>query len=222
VCAKQKGLAVAQVHIGLSNLRFARPHGFDFPALKHEASLITLFYKVIEARATILGDQARGLVLVFGHGQFYGAPGARFYNVAMREVSRTALIAQPAARVYALINDIERYPEFLPWCTQARIESRRDNEIVATLAIQRGPLTTEFTTRNRLTPDTRIDLQLERGPFDALSGYWLLTPLADKGCRVQLSMRFAFSNRVSALLLEPLFEKTLEALVDAFVLRARS
>ena len=219
--AQQKRLAAAQINIGLSDLRLAGAHGVNLPALQHQARFVTLLDKVVTARTTVLGTQTGRFFLIFGHVQFYGTCRARFYNAVMRQVSRTALIAQPAARVYALINDIERYPEFLPWCTEARIESRLEKEIVATLGIKRGPLHTEFTTRNRLTPDSRIDMRLERGPFDSLGGYWLLTPLSERGCRVQLSLQFAFSNRVSALLLEPIFESTLESLVDAFAQQAR-
>jgi len=74
----------------------------------------------------------------------------------MREIKRSALVAQPPARMFALINDIERYPQFVPWVTKARIESRTAEEIVATLSVKRGALHTEFTTRNVLEPDTRI------------------------------------------------------------------
>ena len=74
----------------------------------------------------------------------------------MREVKRSALVSQPPARVFALINDIERYPEFLPWCTHARVLSRTPAEIVATLGVRQGALTGEFTTRNTLVPERRV------------------------------------------------------------------
>jgi len=139
----------------------------------------------------------------------------------MREVKRSALVAEPPARLYALINDIEHYPDFVPWCTAARVLERRDNEIVATLNIKRGPLKAEFTTRNLLEPDRRVLMQLVSGPFRVLEGLWTLTPLGDLGCRIELEMRFEFSNRVTGALFEPLFEDTAGSLVDAFVKRAR-
>ena len=140
----------------------------------------------------------------------------------MREVRRSALVAQPPARLFALISDVERYPEFVPGCTYARIESRSAHEVVATLGVRRGALRTQFTTRNELEPDRRVTMSLVRGPFRTLAGEWLLTPLAEEGCRVDLSMRFAFANPVAAVLFEPLFAQTLGALVDAFVARART
>jgi ribosome-associated toxin RatA of RatAB toxin-antitoxin module len=139
----------------------------------------------------------------------------------MREVKRSALIAESPARMYALINDIDRYPEFVPWCTAARVESRKETEVVATLTIKRGPLRAEFTTRNLLEPGKRVLMQFVSGPFRVLEGLWTLTPLGDLGCRVELEMRFEFANRVAGTLFAPLFEDTAASLVDAFVKRAR-
>jgi ribosome-associated toxin RatA of RatAB toxin-antitoxin module len=140
----------------------------------------------------------------------------------MREITRSALVAQPPARMFALINDIESYPQFVPGCTRAHIESRGEREIVATLAVKRGAMRAEFTTRNELEPDTRISMHLVRGPFRELEGEWWLTPIGAEGCRVELMLRFAFANPLLALLFEPLFEATAASLVDAFVTRARA
>ena len=139
----------------------------------------------------------------------------------MREVKRSALIAESPARMYELINDIESYPSFVPGCTAARVVSRKDTEVVATLNIKRGPLKTEFTTRNLLEPDKRILMQLVSGPFRVLEGLWTLTPLGDLGCRVELELRFEFANRVTGALFESMFVDTAASLVDAFVRRAR-
>src|SRR4029079_14759267 len=139
----------------------------------------------------------------------------------MREVKRSALIAETPARMYSLINDVERYPEFVPWCTAARIDSRKEGEVLATLCIKRGPLRAEFTTRNLLETDKRVLMQFVSGPFSVLEGLWTLTPLGDLGCRVELEMRFEFANRVAGTLFAPLFEDTAASLVDAFVKRAR-
>ena len=139
----------------------------------------------------------------------------------MREVKRSALIAEAPARMFQLINDVEKYPEFVPGCTSARVISRKGNEMVAALNIKRGPLNAEFTTRNLLEPDRRVLMQFVSGPFRVLEGLWTLTPLGDLGCRVELEMRFEFANRVAGALFEPLFETTAASLVDAFVKRAR-
>ena len=139
----------------------------------------------------------------------------------MREVKRSALIAETPARMYELINDVESYPSFVPGCTAARVESHKDGEVLATMSIKRGPLKAEFTTRNLLEKDRRILMQLVKGPFRVFEGLWTLTPLGDLGCRVELEMRFEFANRVTGALFEPMFEDTAVSLVDAFVRRAR-
>jgi ribosome-associated toxin RatA of RatAB toxin-antitoxin module len=140
----------------------------------------------------------------------------------MREVKRSALVSQPPARLFALINDIESYPQFLPWCTSARVESRSATEMVATIGVRQGALRGEFTTRNTLEPDRRVHMQLVSGPFRTLEGQWLLTPIEADGCRVELTMRFAFKSALTGLMFEPVFAETVGSLVDAFVARARS
>ena len=143
----------------------------------------------------------------------------------MREVKHSALVAQTPDRVFALINDIESYPRFIPWCTHASVHSRSEREVVATVGVRRGPLQGEFTTRNELEPDRgRILMHLVSGPFRMLEGEWLLTPVGEKpdGCRVQLNMKFAFRNPLTAVLFEQKFAETAASLVDAFVARARA
>jgi ribosome-associated toxin RatA of RatAB toxin-antitoxin module len=138
----------------------------------------------------------------------------------MRELTRAALIGKSPDLIYALINDIEAYPEFVPWCTRA--ESRGEREIVATLGVRRGPLSTEFTTRNTLEPGRSVAMEQLRGPFSMLRGLWTLTPIGDAGTRIELTLRFAFANRLTAAVFEPMFEETAGSLVDAFVARARA
>jgi ribosome-associated toxin RatA of RatAB toxin-antitoxin module len=138
----------------------------------------------------------------------------------MREVKRSALVSQPPGRVFALINDIESYPEFLPWCTHAHVLSRSPTEILATIGVRQGPLTGEFTTRNTLANERSVHMQLVSGPFRTLEGRWQLTPIESHGCRVELDVRFEFKHRLSGLLFESPFAHTVGSLVEAFVQRA--
>jgi ribosome-associated toxin RatA of RatAB toxin-antitoxin module len=140
----------------------------------------------------------------------------------MREVKRSALVNKPPAELFALITDIESYPQFLPWCTRAHVLSRTPTEIVATLGVRQGALHGEFTTRNTLEANRRIHMHLLSGPFETLEGEWLLSPIEPGGARVELNMRFAFANRLTGLLFEPKFAATIGSLVDAFVGRARA
>jgi ribosome-associated toxin RatA of RatAB toxin-antitoxin module len=140
----------------------------------------------------------------------------------MREVKRSALVDKPPGELFALINDIESYPQFLPWVTHAQVLSRSPTQLIARMGVRQGALQGEFTTRNTLEPERSVRMQLVSGPFRTLDGQWLLTPIEGGGCRVELSMRFAFASRIAALLFEPKFADTIGSLVDAFVARART
>lgn len=140
----------------------------------------------------------------------------------MREVTRSALVPVSADELYALITDIERYPEFVPGCHLARIDQPGEREVIATLGVRRGGLDTEFTTRNTLDPGRSVSMTLQRGPFKTLEGVWTVTPIGAQGSEVRLRLRFEFANPLSGMMFAPVFEKTAASLVDAFVARAKA
>jgi ribosome-associated toxin RatA of RatAB toxin-antitoxin module len=139
----------------------------------------------------------------------------------VRKIDRQALVPFTANQMYAVVEDVESYCRFLPWCKSSRVVSRTPTETVASLDVSTGPLHTKFTTRNRLDPPGRIALELVEGPFRELKGEWSFEPIADKGAKVRLQLQFAFANPLNALVLEPVFEHVSRSLVDAFVRRAR-
>jgi ribosome-associated toxin RatA of RatAB toxin-antitoxin module len=140
----------------------------------------------------------------------------------MREVKRSALVPFTAAQMFALVEDIERYPDFVPWVTRAELVSRTDNEVVGRLEMHRSGLRERFTTRNILAPPRQITLMLVEGPFRTLEGHWTFDPIADRGTKVGLNVRFEFANPMLAMLLSRSFEKNCGELVDAFIARARA
>lgn len=123
--------------------------------------------------------------------------------------------------MFDLVNDIERYPEFLPWCADASVASRSEHEVVATLAIRRAGLKQSFTTRNQLEPPERVTLNLLDGPFEYFEGVWRFTPLAASACKVALDLDFEYSGRLMRVALGPVFNRSADAMVDAFCARAR-
>jgi len=145
----------------------------------------------------------------------------------MRQVRRSALVAATPERMLELINEVERYPDFVPGCIAADVLSRTPTEIQARLTVGRGPLRTVFTTRNRLEPGL-VRMELVEGPFKSLQGLWTLTPViepgSDKivGCRVSLALDFEPRSGLAGLAIGPLVEQTASSLVDAFVARARN
>jgi ribosome-associated toxin RatA of RatAB toxin-antitoxin module len=139
----------------------------------------------------------------------------------MREVRRSALLPYSPAQMFSLVADVERYPDFLPWCTAATIVADEGDHKTVTLGLASGLARASFTTRNRLVRDRSLTMSLVEGPFDRLEGRWDFTPIAEAGTRVNLCVRFSTHGLLGALALGPAFEGICNHLVDAFARRAR-
>ncbi len=139
----------------------------------------------------------------------------------MQVVERSAMVTFTAKQMFDLVNDVGRYPEFLPWCTGARVEDRSDTERVASVKVARGVLRTEFTTRNTLKRDAQILMHLIDGPFRQLVGEWRFDAIGERGSRVSFRVEFEFKNRLTAAALGAAFETVCGSIVDAFALRAQ-
>jgi len=122
--------------------------------------------------------------------------------------------------MFSLVDDIESYPEFLPWCGGAEVHYREDNVVEATLELHRGSLSKRFRTRNTATDRQSIAMQLVDGPFNRLAGVWSFTQLGNSGSKVALELEFEFSSRLIDVMLGSYFEGTCNSLVDAFTHRA--
>jgi ribosome-associated toxin RatA of RatAB toxin-antitoxin module len=145
----------------------------------------------------------------------------------MKQVRRSALVAVTREVMFGIVNDVARYPEFVPWCCKAQIRSHTADEVIATLHIRKGLLRTHFTTRNTLSPPSSVKLALVEGSFRRFGGQWSFDEIVDPdgksvGCRVSLELNFELSGALGGALLEGLFENAAVALVDAFVARARA
>jgi len=140
----------------------------------------------------------------------------------MPDIKRSAIVPYSAKQMYELVNDIRRYPEFIPWCKNATILSENEDEIRAELNFARGALEKAFTTCNRLQKDKMIEIRLINGPFKHLEGFWRFEPLPEgQGCQVLLDLDFEFSNRLLGLAFGPFFTQVANLLVDAFSKRAK-
>jgi ribosome-associated toxin RatA of RatAB toxin-antitoxin module len=136
-------------------------------------------------------------------------------------IERSAIVTYTAAQMFSLVNDVARYPEFLPWCTGARVAEESDTQRLASVSISRGLLRTEFTTRNTLKKDALIHMQLVEGPFRSLIGEWHFDGIGERGSRVSFRVEFEFKNRLTAAALGSAFETLCGSIVDAFVARAQ-
>ena len=138
----------------------------------------------------------------------------------MATVKKSALVLYSAAEMYALVSDIEAYPQFLPWCRSTQILSRAEDEVRATIEMVKGGVHKSFTTSNRMQKHKMIDIRLLEGPFKRLEGYWRFEPLRTTASKVSLDMEFEFSNYLVRMAIEPVFKQIANSLVDAFCKRA--
>nr|WP_297461043.1 type II toxin-antitoxin system RatA family toxin [uncultured Halomonas sp.] len=138
----------------------------------------------------------------------------------MPTVNRSALVRHSNQAMFDLVNDFERYPEFLPGCRRARLLERDENHLVGELTLAKAGVEQSFTTRNELFAPDRIELSLVSGPFKRLQGQWLFIPMGETTCKVSLEMNFEFSNRLLGMAFGKLFSQVAGQLVDAFARRA--
>ncbi len=138
----------------------------------------------------------------------------------MPSLQRSALVPHSAQNMFDLVNDVDSYPEFLPWCSDARtLESGPDFK-VAQVKMKKGPLNQQFTTRNLLSQGENIRMSLVDGPFKKLEGQWLFSDIGDQGCRVTFEVDFHFAGFLLQKTLSPVFNEICARMVDAFVKRA--
>jgi ribosome-associated toxin RatA of RatAB toxin-antitoxin module len=137
-------------------------------------------------------------------------------------IERSALVAHSPQEMFALVNDVAKYPDFLPWCIGAGVKTTAATEIEASLRVARGPLRSAFTTRNTLRPGEEIHMRLVDGPFKELTGLWRFEPIGDRGCRVSFRVDFEFKSRLTAAAFGAVFQQMCGTMVDAFVQRARA
>ena len=141
--------------------------------------------------------------------------------MTIREVRRSALVTFSPEQMFDLVIDVERYPAFLPWVANARLHEKGERDLLASMEMQRSGVRERFTTRNVFDRPSYMCLQLVEGPFRLLEGRWSFQPIGDAGTRIALDMRFEFGNPVVSLLFGRAFEQSCNALIDAFVARAR-
>ncbi len=139
----------------------------------------------------------------------------------MTTIQRSALVAQPPARVYALVNDVAAYPLRFDWCTGSAVLEQSGQHMLARLDLRVAGMPASFTTRNALTPHSRIELALVEGPFQRFGGAWTFDALGDAGCRVGLRLDFEMAGKLLGSALALGFAGLADRLVDDFCRVAR-
>jgi ribosome-associated toxin RatA of RatAB toxin-antitoxin module len=135
-------------------------------------------------------------------------------------IDRSALVPYTADEMFALVSDIDAYPQFLPWCNGAQILSQEGDNVCARIGFSVSGVNKSFTTRNCQQPGKEIAMQLVEGPFSQLQGRWQFQPLGEYGSKISLFLEYDFSSKMVSLAVGPVFNKIANTLVDAFQKRA--
>lgn len=138
----------------------------------------------------------------------------------MTTIHRSAVVGFTTRQMFELVNSIEEYPRFLPWCRSSRIIRETETDIEASLEIAWSGMHKTFTTRNHLYPHEKIEIFLVNGPFRHLEGRWCFTALGEKGCQVNLNLEFELAGHFLDVIFQPIFHHIANSLVDAFCKRA--
>jgi len=140
----------------------------------------------------------------------------------MPNVNKSALVPFSAEQMYKLVEDVNSYHKFLPWCSASE-EIKRDNDvIVASVTIAKGGVNKKFTTRNLLQKNKMIEISLVDGPFKHLHGFWRFDELKADACKVSLDLEYEFSSKLLGMVVGPVFNQVANAMVDSFVEEAKS
>jgi ribosome-associated toxin RatA of RatAB toxin-antitoxin module len=140
----------------------------------------------------------------------------------MPQVVKSVLVPYTADQMFGLVDDVPRYSEFLPWCSNAEAVLDDTGLTRATLHINYRGIKQRFTTENTKEPPRAMTMRLVDGPFRALDGAWRFNDLDGRGCKIEFNLNYEFSNRLLGSLVGPVFAYIADTLVEAFVKRAGS
>ncbi len=204
--ADQNNLLAFYANISLFDLRPTRTDGFNFPAFQSHTGFVALLDKILVKRTFIINNT---------HQHSLGVE-----TLTVHQVVKSILIPYSAAEIFDLVNAVERYPEFMPWCGGATVHNRDEHALTASIVIDFHGIKQTFTTRNTNQRPSRIDVALVDGPFQSLVGHWTFNALREDACKVVFELNYAFKNRALEAIVGPVFNKIANSFIDAFANRA--
>ncbi len=139
----------------------------------------------------------------------------------MRNIRKEAIVPETAQQMYDLVDRVEDYSNFLPWCSKTIVHHRTPDEVQASITVNAAGFEKSFTTKNRLQPGKMIEIRLLDGPFKHLEGFWLFEDVA-QGSRVLLDLEFELAGGLFSFAFDPVFNQVASTLVDAFVNHAKA
>ena len=140
----------------------------------------------------------------------------------MAVVHKSVFLGYSAEQMFALVDKVEDYPKFLPWCGGVDVKQREENMLIATLAINYHGVKHSFTTENTNLAPTSMKMRLLEGPFKQLDGTWTLKPLREDACKIEFDLQYEFSSRLLEQIIGPVFGRIANSFVDSFCKRAET
>ena len=140
----------------------------------------------------------------------------------MAVVHKSVLLGYSAAQMFALVDKVEDYPSFLPWCGGVEVRERAADRLVAAIMIDYHGIKQSFTTENTNTPPTTMQMRLVEGPFSHLDGQWRFTALREDACKVEFDLHYEFSSKLLEKLIGPVFSRIADSFVESFRKRAEA
>ena len=138
----------------------------------------------------------------------------------MAQVNKSVLVGHSAQQMFDLVDRVEDYPDFLPWCGGTEVKSRQDDQLVARIDIDYMHIKQHFSTENSNQPPNLIKMRLLDGPFKHLDGEWRFKALGNEACKIEFVLHYEFSNKLLDTVLGPVFSYIANSFVEAFIQRA--
>ena len=138
----------------------------------------------------------------------------------MHNIHKSAIVLHPAKKMFQLVDSVENYPQFLPWCGSTQIIERDNDKTIASIEINYKGIRQTFTTENTKKQNQEMIIKLIDGPFKSLSGEWMFKNLDKDSCQIELKLEYEFSNVILEKLISPVFNMIANTFIDEFIKEA--
>ena len=138
----------------------------------------------------------------------------------MHNIHKSAIVLHPAQKMFQLVDSVENYPQFLPWCGSTQIIERDNDKTIASIEINYKGIRQTFTTENTKKQNQEMIIKLINGPFKSLSGQWMFKNLDKDSCQIELKLEYEFSNVILEKLISPVFNMIANTFIDEFIKEA--
>lgn len=138
----------------------------------------------------------------------------------MYNINRSALVPYSTQKMFDLVNDVDHYQNFLPWCGGSKMIEESEEASLAAVTIAFKGVNKTFTTANKLIRPSEIKLKMVDGPFSKLEGKWTFKTLDENACKLSLNLDFDFSNRLVGAVIGPVFKIIADSMIDSFIKQA--